>query len=150
VGVDVGVGVGVGVGVSVPAAVAVGVGVNVAVAVGVGVGVNVAVAVGVAVGLAVGLGAGVGRGLGAPERLPSAIKPHAPAAKHAIAISRLILRKKRLVVMLGELVSPDATRRKKTRPFIALLRKQQSQVPEKEDFFRLPVLQKLSGRFESV
>jgi hypothetical protein len=89
----------------------VGVGVNVAVAVGVavglavGVGVNVAVAVGVAVGLAVGLGAGVGRGLGTAERLPSTIKPHAPAAKHAIAMSRLIPRKKGLGVMLEELVS---------------------------------------------
>ena len=60
--------------------------------VGVGVGVNVAVAVGVAVGLAVGVavGVGVGRGLGAAERLPSTIRPHAPAAKHAIAMSRFI------------------------------------------------------------
>ena len=72
---------------------------------GVGVGVNVAVAVGVAVGLAVGLGVGVGRGLGAAERLPSTIRPHAPAAKHAIAMSRLIPRKKGLGVMLEELVS---------------------------------------------
>jgi hypothetical protein len=29
----------------------------------------------------------VGRGLGAAERLPSTIRPHAPAAKHAIAMS---------------------------------------------------------------
>ena len=76
---------------------------------GVGVGVNVAVAVGVAVGLAVGagvaVGVGVGRGLGAAERLPSTIRPHAPAAKHAIAMSRLILRKKGLAVMLEENVS---------------------------------------------
>jgi hypothetical protein len=76
---------------------------------GVGVGVNVAVAVGVAVGLAVGagvaVGVGVGRGLGAAERLPSTIRPHAPAAKHAIAMSRLIPRKKGLGVMLEELVS---------------------------------------------
>jgi hypothetical protein len=56
---------------------------------GVGVGVNVAVAVGVAVGLAVdvGVAVGVGVGRGLAERLPSAIKPHAPAAKHAITIS---------------------------------------------------------------
>ena len=66
---------------------------------GVGVGVNVAVAVGVAVGLAVGRGVGVGRGLGAAERLPSTIRPHAPAAKHTITMSRLILRKKGLVVI---------------------------------------------------
>ncbi len=74
---------------------------------GVGVGVNVAVAVGVAAGLAVGVGVGVGvgRGLGAAERLPSTIRPHAPAAKHAIAMSRLIPRKKGLGVMLEELVS---------------------------------------------
>jgi hypothetical protein len=50
--------------------------------VGVGVGVNVAVAVGV--------GVGVGRGLGAAERLPSTIRPHAAAANHAIAVTRLI------------------------------------------------------------
>jgi hypothetical protein len=37
--------------------------------------------------------------LGAAERLPSTIKPHAPAAIHAIAMSRLILRKKGLVVI---------------------------------------------------
>jgi len=75
---------------------------------GVGVGVNVAVAVGVAVGLAAGGGAagvGVGRGLGAAERLPSTIRPHAPAAKHAIAMSRLIPRKKGLGVMLEKLLS---------------------------------------------
>jgi hypothetical protein len=78
---------------------------------GVGVGVNVAVAVGVAVGDGVGvgvgegLGAGVGRGLGVAERLPSTIRPHAPAAKHAIAMSRLIPRKKGLGVMLEERVS---------------------------------------------
>jgi hypothetical protein len=76
---------------------------------GVGVGVNVAVAVGVAVGggvaVGVGVGVGVGRGLGAAERLPSTIRPHAPAAKHAIAMSRLIPRKKDLAVMLEELVS---------------------------------------------
>ena len=95
-------GAGEGVGVGVNVAVAVGV------AVGLAVGVNVAVAVGVAVGLAVGVdvavgvGVGVGRGLGAlgaAERLPSTIKPHAPAAIHAIAMSRLILRKKGLVVI---------------------------------------------------
>jgi len=63
---------------------------------GLGVGVNVAVAVGVVVGLAVGvdegLWVGVGRdlGAGAAERLPSPIRPHAAAAKHAIAMSRLI------------------------------------------------------------
>jgi hypothetical protein len=76
--------------------------------VGVGVGVNVAVAVGVGVGeaVAVGVGVGVGRGLGAAERLPSMIRPQAPAAKHAIAMSRLIPRKKGLaVMMLEELVS---------------------------------------------
>jgi UDP-3-O-[3-hydroxymyristoyl] glucosamine N-acyltransferase len=92
-------GVGNGVGVGVNVAVAVGV----AVGDGVGVGVNVAVAVGVGVGE--GLGAGVGRGLGVAERLPSTIRPHAPAAKHAIAMSRLIPRKKGLGVMLEELVS---------------------------------------------
>ena len=70
---------------------------------GVGVGVGVAVGVGIAVG--VGVGVGVGRGLGAAERLPSTIRPHAPAAKHAIAMSRLIPRKKGLAVMLEELVS---------------------------------------------
>jgi hypothetical protein len=43
--------------------------------------------------------------LGAAERLPSTIKPHAPAAKHAIAMNRLIPRKKGLVVMLEELGS---------------------------------------------
>jgi hypothetical protein len=121
------------------------VGVNVAVAVGVAVGdgvdvgVNVAVAVGVDVGLAVGfglvgLGAGVGRGLGVAVRLPSTIRPHAPAAKHAIAMSRLILRKKGLAVMLGGLVPPEAAERqhraKKTRSFIDLLRKRPNQVPE--------------------
>jgi len=81
--------------------------------VGVGVGVNVAVAVGVAVGVAagggvavgVGVGVGVGRGLGAAERLPSTIRPHAAAAKHAIAMNRLIPRKKGLAVMLEENVS---------------------------------------------
>ena len=79
---------------------------------GVGVGVNVAVAVGVAVGDGVGvgvgegLGVGVGRGLGVAERLPSTTRPHAPAAKHAIAMSRLIPKKRGLaVMMLGELVS---------------------------------------------
>jgi hypothetical protein len=78
---------------------------------GVGVGVNVAVAVevavgdGVGVGVSEGLGVGVGRGLGVAERLPSTIRPHAPAAKHAIAMSRLIPRKKGLGVMLEELVS---------------------------------------------
>ena len=82
-------GVGDGVGVGVNVAVAVGV----AVGDGVGVGVNVAVAVGVAVGVPVGDGVGVGRGLGAAERLPSTIRPHAPAAKHAIAMSRFIPRK---------------------------------------------------------
>ena len=92
-------GAGDGVGVGVNVAVAVGVAVGLAV----GVGVNVAVAV--AVGVAVGLGVGVGRGLGAAERLPSTIRPHAPAAKHAIAMSRLIPRKKGLAVMLEELVS---------------------------------------------
>ena len=70
---------------------------------GVGVGVNVAVAVGVAVGLAVGVavavGVGVGCGLGAAERLLSTIRPHAPAAKHAIATCRLIPRKKGLAVI---------------------------------------------------
>ena len=70
---------------------------------GVGVGVNVAVAV--AVGVAVGVGVGVGRGLGAAERLPSTIRPHAAAAKHAIAMSRLIPRKKGLAVMPEDLVS---------------------------------------------
>ena len=70
---------------------------------GVGVGVNVAVAVGIAVGD--GLGVGVGRGLGAAERLPSTIRPHAPAAKHAITMSRLILRKKGWRLSLEELVS---------------------------------------------
>jgi hypothetical protein len=71
----------------------VGVGVNVAVAVGVAVG------VGVAAGVAVGVGVWVGRGLGAlgaAERLPPKITPHTPAAKHVIAMSRLILRKKQL------------------------------------------------------
>ena len=53
-----------------------------------GVGDGVGVGVGVAVG--VGVGVGVGRGLGAAERLPSTIRPHAAAAKHAIAMSRLI------------------------------------------------------------
>ena len=85
----------------------VGVGVNVAVAVGVAVG----LAVGVAVAVGVGVGVGVGRGLGAAERLPSTIRPHAPAAKHAIAMSRLIPRKKGFAVMLEELVSPDAAKR---------------------------------------
>src|SRR5205823_819854 len=68
-----------------------------------GVGDGVGVGVGVAVG--VGVGVGVGRGLGAAERLPSTIRPHAPAAKHAIAMNRLIPRKKGLAVMLEELVS---------------------------------------------
>ena len=68
-----------------------------------GVGDGVGVGVGVAVG--VGVGVGVGRGLGAAERLPSTIRPHAPAAKHAIAMSRLIPKKKGLAVMLEELVS---------------------------------------------
>ena len=68
-----------------------------------GVGDGVGVGVGVAVG--VGVGVGVGRGLGAAERLPSTIRPHAAAAKHAIAMSRLIPRKKGLAVMLEELVS---------------------------------------------
>jgi len=72
---------------------------------GAGDGVGVGVAVGVGVGVAVGVGVGVGRALGAAERLPSTIKPHAPAAKHAIAMSRLIPRKKRLAVMLEELAS---------------------------------------------
>jgi hypothetical protein len=70
---------------------------------GVGVGVGVNVAVGLAVG--VGVGVAVGRGLGAAERLPSTIRPHAPAAIHAIAMSRLIPRKKGLAVMLEELLS---------------------------------------------
>ena len=60
---------------------------------------------GVGVGVGVAVGVGVGRGLGAAERLPSTIRPHAPAAKHAIAMSRLIPRKKGLAVMLEELVS---------------------------------------------
>ena len=81
-GVVDGVGVGVNVAVAVGEAVAVGVAVAVAVAVAVGVGVDVAVGVGV--------GVGVGRGLGAAERLPSTIRPQAPAATHAIAMSRLI------------------------------------------------------------
>ena len=68
-----------------------------------GVGDEVGVGVGVAVG--VGVGVGVGRGLGVAERLPSTIRPHAPAAKHAIAMSRLIPKKKGLAVMLEELVS---------------------------------------------
>src|SRR5438093_1047349 len=67
-----------------------------------GAGDGVGVGVGVAVG--VGVGVGVGRGLGAAERLPSTIRPHAPAAKNAIAMSRLIPRKKGLAVMLEELV----------------------------------------------
>jgi len=96
-------GLGDGVGVGVNVAVAVGVGVNVAVgvAVAVGVGVNVAVGVAVGGGVAVGVevGRGVGRGLGTAERLPSTIRPHAPAAKHAITMSRLILRKKGLAVI---------------------------------------------------
>jgi|SRR5262245_54475910 len=120
-------GAGVGLGV--------GVGVNVAVAVAVGVGVVVG---GVAVG--VGVEVGVGRGLGAAERLPSTIRPHAPAAKHAITMNRLIPRKKGLAVMLEGLVSPGAAKspvqqRKKTRSFMALLRKRRDQVPEIEDFF---------------
>ena len=119
VAVAVAVGVGVGVGVSV--AVAVGIGVNVAVAVG--------VAIGVAVAVAVAIGLGVGRGLGAAERLPSPIRPHAPAAKHAITMSRLIPKKKGLAV-------------------IDLLRKRREQVPEILDFFRLLALQKLSSRLE--
>jgi hypothetical protein len=83
-----------------------GVGVNVAVAVGVGVNVAVGVAVGGGVAVGVEVGGGVGRGLGTAERLPSAIKPHAPAATHAIAMSRLILRKKGLSIMLwGALAS---------------------------------------------
>ena len=73
----------------------VGVGVNVAVAVGVAVG----LAVGVAVAVGVGVGVGVGRGLGAAERLLSTIRPHAPAAKHAIATCRPIPRKKGLAVI---------------------------------------------------
>jgi hypothetical protein len=61
---------------------------------------------GVGVGVGVAVGVGVGRGLGAAKRLPSTIRPHAPAAKHAIAMSRLIPRKKGLaVMMLEELVS---------------------------------------------
>ena len=59
-------------------------------------------------GVAVGVGVGVGV---AAERLPSTIRPHAAAAKHAIAMSRLIPRKKGLAVMLEELVSPDAAKR---------------------------------------
>ena len=70
---------------------------------GVTVGVAVGLTVGVAVGVAVGVGVGVG--LGFAERLPSTIKPHAPAAKHAIAMSRLIPRKKGLAVILEEFVS---------------------------------------------
>jgi hypothetical protein len=59
--------------------------------------------VGVAVG--VGVGVGVGSRLCAAERLLSTIRPHAAAAKHAIAMSRLIPRKKGLAVMLEELAS---------------------------------------------
>jgi hypothetical protein len=47
----------------------------------------------------VGVGVGVGRLLGAAERLPSAIRPHAAAAKHAITMGRLIPRKKDLAVI---------------------------------------------------
>ena len=55
-----------------------------------------------------GVGVGVDVGVGvaaAAEGLPSTIRPHAPAAKHAIAMNRLIPRKKGLAVMLEELVS---------------------------------------------
>jgi hypothetical protein len=50
----------------------------------------------------------------AAERLPSTIRPHAPAATHAITMSRVILRKKGLGVMLEELVSADAAKRPST------------------------------------
>src|SRR4029077_1513423 len=171
----VAVGVAVGAGVPVGVAVGVAVGVTVGVAVGVGVGVNVARAVRVAVGVAVGVrvavgvavGVGVGVGLGFAERSPSTIKPHAPAATHAIALRRLIPRKKglaviensfsaRLFMRLSYVVLSEVYasclltrlsvrhRAKKTRSFIDLLRKRRNQVPEKKDFFRLPALQKLS------
>ena len=55
-------------------------------------------------GAGVAVGVGVGGGVAA-ERSPSTIRPHAAAAKHAIAMSRLIPRKKGLAVMLEELVS---------------------------------------------
>ena len=87
---------GIAVGAGVPVGVAVGVNVAVAVGVAVGLAVGVDVAVGVGVGVEVGRGLGA---LGAAERLPSTIKPHAPAAIHAIAMSRLIRRKKGLVVI---------------------------------------------------
>ena len=66
---------------------------------------------GVGVGVGVGIGVGVGLGLaGAAERLPSTIRPHAAAAKHAITMSRLISRKKAWRLCL-RLVSPDAAKR---------------------------------------
>jgi len=77
----------------------------VAVAVGVaeGVGVGVCVALGVGRGKGVGRGRGVGVALGvgegvavAADRLLPPIRPHAAAAKHAVAITRFIPIFKRL------------------------------------------------------
>jgi hypothetical protein len=90
----------------------------------------------------------------AAERLPSTIRPHAPAARQAITMSRLIPRKK----VLGSCLRSSSLltrlsvqhRGRNTRPFIDLLRKRRNQVPEILDFFRLPALQKLSIRLEIV
>ena len=83
-------------------------------------------------GVAVAVGV---RGAIAAERSPSTIRPHAPAAKHAIAMNRLISRKKawrsclRSSCLLTRLSVQH--RGKKTRPFIDLLRKRRNQVPKK-------------------
>lgn len=99
-------------------------------------------------GVAVGVGVGV-----AAERSPSTIKPHAAAAKHAIAMSRLISQKKGLAVMLEELVSPDAAEhpapREENTTFFDPLRKRRNQVPKMNTFFFSRRL-KLFSRFEMV